>query len=65
MSLNGKSAKLVRPSKTELEARAEALAHRLGLSGRVVAFKKLDAGKLPSTIASTELKLVRHLLDAE
>jgi hypothetical protein len=56
-----KSAKLVRPSQVELEKRADALALRLGMT-REKAFRRMDAGKLPQTIAVTELKLVRHLL---
>jgi hypothetical protein len=63
MALNGDSAKVVKRSRKELERRADALSHRLGMT-RTKAFRNMDAGKLPSTVATTELKLVRHLLDA-
>ena len=55
------TAVLVRRSTPELEALADILSKRLGMT-RTVAFAAMDKGALPKTIAAVELRLVRHLL---
>lgn len=61
VAVDKRTCKLIHVSRSELEGRADMLAKRLGMT-RVDAFKLMDAGMLPSTIAVTELKLVRYLM---